>query len=153
MHVGKIIKIPNIAMRIGISFLVVALLPLLIVSLRAFYLSEQILNDEVMARLSAITDSKAHQIELFFSEEQEHISLLGRNPDIHAALKLFTEAFVKDGVDSSSYNTADETYRSLFTYFKQSFGVHDLFLISPAGDIVFSVLREEDFSTNLKTGP
>jgi GAF domain-containing protein/HAMP domain-containing protein len=153
MHVGKIIKIPNIAMRIGISFLVVALLPLLIVSLRAFYLSEQILNDEVMARLSAITDSKAHQIELFFSEEQEHISLLGRNPDIHAALKLFTEAFVKDGVDSSSYNTADETYRSLFTYFKQSFGVHDLFLISPAGDIVFSVLREEDFATNLKTGP
>jgi len=153
MNVGRIIIIPNIAWRIGISFLVVALLPLLIVSLITFYHSEQILNDEVMARLSAITDSKAHQIEFFFSEEQEHLSLLSRNPDIHAAVKLFTEAFVKGGEDSSAYNIVEETYRSLFTYFKQSFDAHDLFLISPAGDIVFSVLQEEDFGTNLKTGP
>jgi hypothetical protein len=68
-------------------------------------------------------------------------------------MKDCTDTFGKDGVNSAAYNIVDETYRSLFTNFKQSFEVHDLLLISPAGYIVFSVLHEDDFATNLKTGP
>jgi len=153
MTVSNIFASPNIALRIGISFLVVAVLPLLLISLLTYQHSEQVLNEEVMARLQAVTTNKVHQVELFFSEEQQHLSLLKQHPDIHIALKQLAEAFEEGGAESLAYNIVEETYRSLFTYLKQLFGAHDVFLISPVGDIVFSVMHEADFGTNLKTGP
>ena len=117
MHVEKIIKIPNIAMRIGISFLVVALLPLLIVSLLTFYHSEQILNDEVMARLSAITDSKAHQIELFFSEEQEQyenaVKLLDKYEQLFGANLDSLIAYARLLDKQGSQDAATEKYKAI----------------------------------------
>jgi len=84
MTVSNIFASPNIALRIGSSFLVVAVLPLLLISLLTYHHSEQVLNEEVMARLQAVTTNKVHQIELFFSEEQQHLSLLKQHPDIQS---------------------------------------------------------------------
>ena len=37
--------------------------------------------------------------------------------------------------------------------FRDHFGYYDVFLISPRGDVLYTVAKETDFASNLKTGP
>ena len=55
--------------------------------------------------------------------------------------------------DKSYYDTLHELYHPGFNTLLQTFGLYDVFLISPSGDIIYTVFKEKDFGTNLKTGP
>lgn len=55
--------------------------------------------------------------------------------------------------DGSAYSQIHDRYHSLFRNLIKRFGFYDLFLIdAETGDIVYSVYKEIDFSTNLYTG-
>ncbi|MEE4245733.1 MAG: methyl-accepting chemotaxis protein [Kangiellaceae bacterium] len=56
--------------------------------------------------------------------------------------------------DQTSYDQAHKTYHPRINYFLQSFGYYDIFLVDPdSGDVFYSVFKEVDFATNLRTGP
>jgi methyl-accepting chemotaxis protein len=59
-----------------------------------------------------------------------------------------------DGVDDMSYYSRDHrAFHDWAKRFREHFGYYDLFLISPRGDVIYSVAKEVDFATSLKTGP
>jgi len=64
------------------------------------------------------------------------------------------ERYKLDAVDDNSYYARDHrAFHDWAKRFREHFGYYDLFLISPAGDIIYTVAKESDFATNLKTGP
>jgi class 3 adenylate cyclase len=54
--------------------------------------------------------------------------------------------------DSSKYSQAHNQFHSFFRNFVEKFGYYDLFLIDPQGNIVYTVFKETDYTTNLTTG-
>jgi methyl-accepting chemotaxis protein len=55
--------------------------------------------------------------------------------------------------DGSYYSLYHRAFHGWARRFLEHFGYYDAFLINPRGDIVYSVTKERDFATNLKTGP
>ncbi len=56
--------------------------------------------------------------------------------------------------DGSVYSLYHAKYHEEFARFRERFGYYDFFLVEPVnGDIVYSVFKEIDFGTSLKTGP
>jgi methyl-accepting chemotaxis protein len=56
--------------------------------------------------------------------------------------------------DGSSYSRVHALYHPAFRELQQRFGYYDIFLIdSESGNVVYSVFKELDFATSLKTGP
>jgi len=53
----------------------------------------------------------------------------------------------------SPYNTAHMMYHHSFKQLLDDFSLNDIFLIDTDGNVVYSVFKENDFATNLKTGP
>ncbi|MFZ4639292.1 MAG: adenylate/guanylate cyclase domain-containing protein [Nodosilinea sp.] len=55
--------------------------------------------------------------------------------------------------DGSRYSAIHGRYHPIFRNIIEKFGYYDMFLIDPQGNIVYTVFKETDFTTNLKTGP
>ena len=56
--------------------------------------------------------------------------------------------------DSSTYSRLHRKYHPHFRKYLQEFEFYDIFLVSPdSGDIIYSVFKELDYTTSLKTGP
>lgn len=58
-----------------------------------------------------------------------------------------------DAGDGSYYSLYHRDFHVWARRFLDHFGYYDAFLINPRGDIVYSVTKESDFATSLKTGP
>ncbi len=54
--------------------------------------------------------------------------------------------------DGSSYTAAHSLYHPIFRNFLKRLGIYDFFLVDADGVIVYSVFKELDFATSLKTG-
>ncbi len=55
--------------------------------------------------------------------------------------------------DNNYYDTIHGRVQPFFNDFINQFGFYDLFLIDVEGNVIYSVYKELDFATNLKTGP
>ncbi len=56
--------------------------------------------------------------------------------------------------DGSRYSALHDKYHPIIRNYLQKFGFYDIFLIDPdSGQIVYSVFKEIDYATSLKTGP
>ena len=58
-----------------------------------------------------------------------------------------------DSKDGSDYSRLHARYHPMFREIIEKFGYYDLFLINPAGKIVYTVYKETDFTTDLTNGP
>ncbi len=47
----------------------------------------------------------------------------------------------------------EDDAESYFTRYVEKYGYHDLYMVHPEGDVFYSVKKEEDYRTNLKSGP
>ncbi|MDH3353747.1 MAG: methyl-accepting chemotaxis protein [Chromatiales bacterium] len=64
----------------------------------------------------------------------------------------------KDKLDNlennSTYNLTHKTYHPIFRDYLNKFEYYDIFIADPeSGDVVYSVFKELDYTTSLKTGP
>ena len=143
---------PTVAKKLLFWFLVVTLLPLSIFGYVSYRNAITVLKKEVTNNLIAIADNKARVIENYIQEKEKGVTALARTPIIIKATQKFKVVF-QHGISSPEYKALDEELRPFLSYYQESFGYHDLFLISSEGDIVFTVVRERDFGTNLKSGP
>lgn len=55
--------------------------------------------------------------------------------------------------DGSKYSTVHAAYHPQFANLRKARSFHDVFLISPAGDLIYTSHKEKDFATNLVNGP
>ncbi len=142
----------KIAQKLGLSFLFISIFPLVIVAILAYNNAKAAMTEQVIAGLLATSESAAHQIENYFLERKRDVTTLSMDPTLIDAAEKLNQAFLNGGLDTLNYRAMDQQVRPFLTYFRDTTGFHDLFLISPAGDAFFSVNQGEDLGSNYKTG-
>jgi methyl-accepting chemotaxis protein len=60
---------------------------------------------------------------------------------------------LEDPKDGSEYSRIHAMLHPSLTAMQQSFGFYDIFLIDPEGRVVYTVFKELDFGTSLRSGP
>ena len=88
-----VLKRMTIATRLLWSFLVMALVPLSVVTYLISSTSEHSLRAEVTNNLRAIADSKANQIDTYARERQRNVTALARMPSLVHAFAPLDRAF------------------------------------------------------------
>ncbi len=74
---------------------------------------------------------------------------IGNNPH-----PLGEKSNLANAGDGSGYSRLHATYHPMFKGFLEKFGYYDIFLVEPEnGYIVYSVFKELDYATSLKSGP
>lgn len=141
-------------------FLIIALIPLVFFGYTSSRRTMKTLKSEVENTLISITDNKARQIMTYFFEREKNVTSLARSPAIINAIKEYKAALEKgktfspiNGLPAIYYESVEKEYGQYFTYYIESVGYDDLFLISHEGDVIYTVAREDELGTNLKTGP
>ncbi|MCP5007196.1 MAG: HAMP domain-containing protein [Planctomycetes bacterium] len=102
----------------------------------------------------AVCDQKTLELEVFFRHKEESIRLISQNPLIINFLEHNKEYSVETGWSVRALDLFEENLRQYFMYFTSGRKkIHNLFLINTEGDIIFTIVKEEDNGTNLITGP
>ena len=89
----------------------------------------------------------------YFKERKKDIATLASTQDVINGIEKINSVYNNKGVDSDEYISADSKFRAFLNTYLEINSYSDLFLIAPAGDIVFTVKHDNDFDTNLLTGP
>ncbi len=161
-------------------FLAVSLIPLITVGVLAYTQAQQALETEAISKLVAVRDIKAEWITSYFNERLGDIKVLSANPSTVAAMRTFDVA-VEDSMkelntdevgamnhyrslylgkpdqadarDGSDYSVVHARYHPMFKEYQEEYGYYDIFLVEPhSGNIIYSVFKEADFGTSLKSG-
>ena len=143
----------NIGGKLIALFLLVAMAPLVIVGWVAYRQATNAIREIGYDRLDTLAHERAHRIDHLFEDRALEVALLSLVPSIASGLQEYERVIASAGADSAQYRAVDDKYRTLLSAFALKGGVYDVFLIGREGDIVFTVARESDFGTNLRTGP
>jgi len=142
----------SIAGRLSIWFLVLAGVAALAVGILMFSSFERVHQETVFKNLNGIADKKVDQISTYFAERIKDVEVNGQSSLIKGALAAYVPAFANEGPMGTAYKQAEKQYHAELRRYLQRTGYYDLFLINLKGDVVYSVVREADYATNLKTG-
>ncbi len=113
-----------------------------------------VLQQEAFQKLDAIEQIKRAQIESYFLERMGDISVLSKNSIVSDGLDKFDEAFAaeKEKIGGPLWKNAEKQFGLWLKQYRNEYGYYDLFLISKAGNIVYSAAKESDLGQNLETG-
>ncbi len=140
----------SLGLRLGLGFLIVALLPL--AGLAWFYLQsfEQALTATVLQNIASIADKKTQQIDQYINERLADARLYASQPELRGALAELARRQARGlGVG----NVIDEPLQTELAALGERGNYHDVLLIDAAGNVVFSLRSEPDLYTNLRHGP
>ncbi|MFC1631508.1 ATP-binding protein [Candidatus Omnitrophota bacterium] len=128
----------SITTKFILWFLFVALVPLVIATYISYDRSREILEEEVAKSLFAVADNETHQIEVYLRDKERAVTNLSHMSELVEAVERFA-AVAELGRESPEYLQVDQELRPFLSYYKDSTGYDDLFLIDAQGLILFSV--------------
>jgi methyl-accepting chemotaxis protein len=113
------------------------------------------LRSEAFSKLESIQEIKKAQVEGYFRERYGDAEVLSANNTVRRALTEFSRAFDAAGgrPEGMAYEVAEKEFGAFLTKYQKSYGYYDLFLVSPAGEVVYSVEKESDLGQSLRSGP
>lgn len=143
-----------------VQFALVAIIPMLIISVITYNYARSALQEKVYAQLVSLREAKAVTI-------IDHLRDLERKIQSDAwrftIIKFFQDMSIKhasqarDGVldiNSESFQKDYKSIDSLLRPLGKLYGYHDMMLISAgSGHVLYSIAREKDLGTSLKSGP
>lgn len=142
----------SLARRLVVGLLLISIIPLAGLALLNLRNFEAALTRTVIADVASIADKKADQIDTYINERRVDMRLLSHFPDIQG---IFTalQAGYSSGIDSAAYRQATVRAEELLAELATGYDYHDMLFINPAGEVIFSLKKEADFNTNMRTGP
>ncbi len=141
----------RITTTIFLSFLFVGMMPLIIIGYINYNVSKYSLEREIFKKLVAISNRQGEGIEGFGKEKLRDIEAFTKMPSVIEMFTKFNRSF-PFGVESSEYKAVEHQYQILIADYRKTYGFHDILFINKDGDITFSVSKEKDMGTNLRTG-
>ncbi len=142
----------GIAARLASWMLVLTVLPFCLFGYIVYRDAATTIQREVMYGLRSAADGRASEIASHVSQIRSEVASLARIPSVAVAIEDFEEAFTAHGIDAPEYAAVEKSIRPFLTHWQESLGYRDVFLISSAGDIIWSLNKEENLGTSLKTG-
>ena len=147
----------EIPIRLVVWFLVIALAPLSFYGLEGFDQGVKTAKSSVRNTLVSIADNKTRQFSTYFAQREKSVALLAKSPGMINNLNQFRIASGEISTDSPDDGSVppysiESEYRRFLAYFSESGGYDDLLLISPEGNVLFSVEKDGDYGKNLNSG-
>ncbi|TCT15474.1 methyl-accepting chemotaxis protein [Natranaerovirga pectinivora] len=139
--------------KLMILFLCISLIPMY----GLFYITlnnvSTSLTDSAYQQLIIARDGRQETIENYFDERKTDISVLSYSPAVLESLALFEEVYNPNNLYNDGFNEVSDKFHTYFTEFIDQYGYYDLFLMDLQGNLVYTVIKEDDFGTNLMNGP
>jgi methyl-accepting chemotaxis protein len=151
-----------------------------VASVAAIWLASISLETAAYEKLDAVADGRRDQIEIHLKNIEKDLVAVSRREDVAQATNLFASAWSEIGKDQKSelqkryikdnpnplgekhllnkanandaYDVVHEKYHPRFRELLEAGAYYDIFIISPEGDIIYSVFKELDYATNLNSG-
>ena len=142
----------SLSARLMVWFLVISLLPLSALGLSAYFNAKTSMQHEAMDRLIGLSRLKAQRLEDYFIKTSNLLVSLSRTRSIERALQSAETVVKADGIYSLNFAAIEKVYQPVFRHYIETNEFHDLFLIANDGTVVFTLARESDLGTNLRTG-
>ena len=133
-----------------------------ILTVSAVMASKDALVTQSYNSLTSARQSKANQIQNFFSERIGDIHVLAVAKDVEefvVDLKKVSEELSVDPqssfpVENQLVKSVTKIHEPFFQKYLSEYGYYDIFLIdSKSGQVMYTVAKESDYGKNLKTGP
>ena len=124
------------------SFIVLGMVPAAIIAFFALYIASGSIEEQAYDQLTSMREIKKNQLEEYFLQTQKDLSLI--NTVWSDNLKLDSELRPE---------LLAQLKHDFFASFIKEYNYYDLFIIDETGEIFYSVAKEADYKTNLKTGP
>jgi len=137
------------------AFFIVSLIPLGLVAWIATNKASRALNDEVVAKFTAIQETKRNHVEDYFKRIRTAMKITKDDPFLHQCVSAFNNAYEENNntvVDNEDWKIIVEFKEPRIKDIVGDYGFSDLYLISTAGNIVYSVTKGPDLGLNLASG-
>lgn len=138
--------------RLLLSFLLLSAVPLAGLAWLYTLTFERTLQQSQLDNLASLADKKVDQINTYLDERLADSRLLANSADTHDALKSLSLLMPHEGSGSRRYLAAENRHREYFRTLLENTGFYDLLLTDATDNVVFSVLHEPDFGSNMNTG-
>ncbi|MFP4090277.1 MAG: GAF domain-containing protein [Cyclobacteriaceae bacterium] len=142
----------SITRQLIVYWLCISLTPLLLSALIFYHFSKEAILQRSFEQLSSIRETKKMQLYDFFDFQLNLVDILAESPTVITALTEFDSVY-QQGVESAAYLSVNEQYHPYLAKIKETYGLYDVFLVNLKGDIIYTVVHEPDFATNLVDGP
>ncbi|WP_417795571.1 methyl-accepting chemotaxis protein [Terasakiella pusilla] len=139
-------------------------------------------ESNIKENFEVLTQQRLAEMDSYFESIQTDMKIVANSPMTQKALLAFSRAWamydgdpqkdlsrqygeqnpypagekrkldMPDG-DMSAYGQVHKTYHPWFREFMEEKGYYDISLVNEEGNVVYSVVKESDFATNLLTGP
>ncbi|WP_413171909.1 ATP-binding protein [Anabaena azotica] len=144
----KNVKNKKLVNKLLFWFLLIALVPLSIVTSIQYYMARNSLKKEVNNNLNYIAESKTKFLDSYINERQNNAATIAQIPNIIDAAEAYQKAFNKYGIKSEEYQQVNYKYRHFITNYLEIFGYSDILLISQAGNPIFSLNNPKEIGKN-----
>ncbi|BCG62877.1 MAG: hypothetical protein methR_P0542 [Methyloprofundus sp.] len=145
-------KVWTINRQILIWMLMVAVLPVVLLTAYYLYSYDDNFKKQTFRNLSHIADNKTYQMDEHIRERIRDGQFAAQLPSTKNALKKLLLAFPERFSQQDEFLQLQQRYSKNLQYLLEM-GYYDIFLISPAADIVLTLAHEADLYTNLSDGP
>lgn len=175
------LKDVRLTRKLPLIMISLALLSALVSCLIAYQHAAKSMEREANNKLFSLLESREASLHQYFDTIYNDVAYHSGNPTIISALKEFSQAWdalpadkktylqriyieknpfspklkesYTDATDGSEYSAVHTAYHPQFANLRKARSFHDIFLISPAGDLIYTSHKEKDFATNLIKGP
>ncbi len=105
-------------------------------------------------KLQSVQESKKAQLESYFQERLVDLHAVAESDLIAQTMEQFAEAFTAENhkIKGAAWQTAVDRFGKELASYRLKQGYHDLLLITPAGDIIYTAAQGTDLGQNLVTG-
>ena len=150
----RLIQLPRIDIRARLLcwFMLLSIVPAVVIGYFAYRRSIEALQREASAGLVAVAKTRADHINDYFDEKKRDLALQSWDPKVVKALEQLTEITGRAGLQSEEHHQRAKAMRPFFRKYLDAHGLYDFLLISPRGDVVFTLANEGDFGASLRTG-
>lgn len=139
----------SIARSLAIWFLLLAAFAATSVGVMLLNSFEEVHKETLLRTLNGVADKKVDQISTYFDERIQDIETYRESFFLKEAMSAYVQAFG----DVENHIAVEEQFHNVFKDYLERTGYYDLFLIGVNGDIVYTVVKEADYATNILTGP
>ncbi|MBF0125782.1 MAG: response regulator [Magnetococcales bacterium] len=143
----------RIVPRLLLGFLLLSPLPLAGLAWLYIPAFEQTILETAIINLASIANKKTDQIDSYLNERLTDGQLLATLPLVNNALHLLSALLLQKDVELLRKEEEFKKYFNHFSHHIAMMGFYDMLLIDVNGNVVFSVLQNSDFGSNMHTGP
>lgn len=169
------------SVKVPIVIGAITLVTAIATGLSAYYLSKNAMEQAASRQLESTVSARNSELRNYLDSIKEDLLLLASSQMVKNAFAAFDagyssrmspevdylrDQYIKNNPypvgekhkldsanDGSAYSAAHGEFHPWLRRFLEMRGYYDVFLTNRGGDVIYSVFKENDYATNLKTGP